>query len=88
MNSKENAVEEALAASAAAKATYIGGYGGAVLAWLSSANWLAVMGVFVGVMGLLVNTLFSYRRDKREAQLHDIKLQELSASKPPPPEVS
>lgn len=57
---------EVVGASAANKATAVGAVTGAV-GWLAKVNWLGLSGVFIAILGFLVNFYFQYRRDKREA---------------------
>lgn len=56
---------EVVGASVANKATAVGAVTGAV-GWLAQVNWLGLSGVFIAILGLLVNFYFQYRRDKRE----------------------
>ncbi len=50
--------------------TYVGGFGSAglstVFAWLGTSQAVAIVGIFVGVGGFLVNIFFNWRRDRRE----------------------
>lgn len=57
---------EVVGASVANKATAVGAVTGAV-GWLAQVNWLGLSGVFIAILGLLVNFYFQHRRDKREA---------------------
>lgn len=57
---------EVVGASVANKATAVGAVTGAV-GWLAQVNWLGLSGVFIAIIGLLVNFYFQHRRDKREA---------------------
>lgn len=57
---------EVVGASVANKTTVAGAVTGAV-GWLAHVNWIGLSGVFIAILGFLVNCYFQYRRDKREA---------------------
>lgn len=79
MDSREQAqvVGEAVAASAASKAMY-GGAGGAVLAWFASSEAAVIVGIAIGLIGLIVNTYFQWKRDLRERTEHKARMALLS----------
>ena len=56
-------------------------YAGAVgtgLAWaLSVEGIVALSGLFIAVVGFFVNCYFSFRRDKRQQELHDLQVKAL-----------
>ena len=45
--------------------------------WLSQVNWIGIVGVLVAVLGLIVNTYFQARRDRREAAESDARIQSI-----------
>lgn len=57
---------EAFGAAIAAK-TAQGGAVAGVFGWLINVNWIGLMGVLIGLLGLAANFYFQRRRDKREA---------------------
>lgn len=44
------------------------------LSWLGSINWVGLISVLVAVAGLIANVYFSYRKHKREEELHQFTL--------------
>ncbi len=44
------------------------------LGWLTSNTLIALVGLLMAILGFIVNLYFQHRRDKREAQLHDMKM--------------
>lgn len=72
--SRAEIIHDALAASAASKATQVGGWGGALLAWMGSSEAAVLFGILIGVMGLVVNIYFSNRRDAREQREFEARM--------------
>lgn len=56
---------EAVGAAVASKVTQGGAVAG-IFGWLVQINWIGLMGVLIGLMGLGANLYFQHRRDKRE----------------------
>lgn len=44
------------------------------LSWVGSINWVGLISVLVAVAGLIANVYFSYRKHKREEELHQFTL--------------
>jgi len=66
--------------------------GGAVtigFGWALSHNMIAFIGLSLTIAGFFVNLLFQRRRDRREKEMHELKLQEvyLENRKKPQPKV-
>lgn len=63
-------------ASVASKTTYMGattvGFG-----WWFTNEAAVISGIVLGTLGLLTNIFFRYRADKREREIHNLKVQEL-----------
>lgn len=70
-------IQDALAASAASKATQIGGWGGALLAWLGTNEAAVIAGILIGLLGLAVNVYFSNRRDAREQREFEARMRKM-----------
>lgn len=66
MAGKTEVAAEVLGASLGNK-TMAAGAGAGFLGWAAGFNWLGLCGVVVAVLGLLANTYFQLRRDRREA---------------------
>lgn len=56
---------EAVGAAVASKVTQGGAVAG-IFGWLVQINWIGLMGVLIGLMGLGANLYFQHRRDMRE----------------------
>lgn len=65
------------ASGTAAKATYAGGALSAVGGMALSNEAIALIGVALAVMGWVTQVYFGLRRDKREAEEHDLKMIEI-----------
>lgn len=59
---------EELASSIASKSMG-GGAATSVLGWISSNEGIALIGLGITVAGFIVNFIFQFRRDKREAEM-------------------
>lgn len=46
--------------------TILGGAATGIVGWLTSINWIGLVGTLVAVIGLLANIYYQHRRDKRE----------------------
>lgn len=53
------------------------GASGAVLGWLFSQEGLAVLGVFVAIIGLMVNWYYKYQENTRARLEHELRVREL-----------
>lgn len=69
---------DAAISSVASKTTTGAGVVGFV-GFMASINWLGVSGVFIAVMGLLVNLCFQRRRDSRDRDRHKWECEEHQA---------
>mgnify|MGYP003604441619 CR=1 FL=1 len=68
--------KEVLITSVSSKATQAGA-GVTVFAWLTSDQALGAIGLFVGVVGLIINWHYKRKDDKRAQELHDKQMGEL-----------
>lgn len=59
---------------AVGKTATFSGAGAAFVFGLSANEFAALMGVVVGIIGLIVQSYYNRRRDKREQELHAVKL--------------
>jgi len=57
--------------------TISGGALAGLIGWASQINWIGLTGALVAVGGLVVSFYFQHKRDKRESELHQAKLQDL-----------
>jgi hypothetical protein len=73
---------ETLMTSLATKGT-IGGAGISLLGGITETELAAVSGLLVAVVGLGVNIFFQLRRDRREAELHEVQLLRVSPKDAP-----
>lgn len=62
------------AAISTAQTTTISSAAVGFLSWLGSINWVGLISVLVAVAGLIANVYFSYRKHKREEELHQFTL--------------
>ncbi|OFS84477.1 hypothetical protein HMPREF3144_06430 [Oligella sp. HMSC05A10] len=62
------------AAISTAQTTTIGSAAVGFLSWLGSINWVGLISVLVAVAGLITNVYFSWRKNKREEELHQFTL--------------
>lgn len=58
---------EAVGVAVASKVTQGGAMAG-IFGWVVQINWIGLMGVLIGLMGLAANLYFQNRRDKRETR--------------------
>lgn len=65
------------AATTAAKATYAGGALSAVGGIALSSETIALIGLVLALLGWVTQVYFSVRRDRREAEEHDLRVLEL-----------
>lgn len=74
----ENATQaaEATAAAVASKATYTGGAAG-LAGFLTQTDWLGLLGVGIALTGLIISFYFSYQRNQREKEEHEIRMRQL-----------
>ncbi|HEN9541216.1 TPA: hypothetical protein U9I79_003564 [Acinetobacter baumannii] len=52
-------------------ATNIAGGGMVLVGGLSTTEWMAVLGGFCAVIGLIIQAIAAYRKDQRDEELHD-----------------
>lgn len=64
---------EEIATSVASKSMG-GGAATSILGWISSNEGIALIGLGITVAGFIVNFIFQFRRDKREAELLKLKM--------------
>ncbi|ENV48111.1 hypothetical protein P255_00990 [Acinetobacter brisouii CIP 110357] len=64
MSADQTAIE-ATASAVATKITY-GGGAASFFGFVTAINWLSLIGVTVAVLGLIINTYFQIKRDRRE----------------------
>lgn len=62
------------AAVSLSSSTTIGAGAVGFLSWVGSINWVGLISVLVAVAGLIANVYFSYRKHKREEELHQFTL--------------
>lgn len=63
-------------AAVGSKVTYAGA-GTSVAGWLFSSEFGMLAGLFLGVVGLLVNVYFKRRQDAREQMEHEARMRKL-----------
>lgn len=61
--------------------TILGGAATGIVGWLTSINWIGLIGAFVAIVGLMVNIYFQHRRDKREQLETAARIEALRAGK-------
>jgi hypothetical protein len=66
---RENIVEKLSVAG-----TQVGAWG-SVFAWFASNESAVVFGILIGVLGLLINLFFAWRRDRRETRAHEMMVE-------------
>jgi len=57
-------------------ATNIAGGGMVLVGGLSTTEWMAVLGGVCAVVGLIIQAVAAYRKDKRDEELHDKRMHE------------
>lgn len=62
------------AAIIGAQRTTEGGAAVGVIGYLTSINWLGLTGLLIAVIGLWVQFHFQRKRDRREEELHRVKM--------------
>lgn len=76
-----SADQTALEATASAVATKVT-YGGGITSFfglITSINWLSLIGVIVAVLGLIINTYFQIKRDRREEAESNARMKSYSS---------
>ena len=76
MSEHTQAAVEATIVATSQKMTVAGG-GASFLGWVASIDWLAFVGIFIALVGLVINIYFSYQRNKREQKEHDLRMIQL-----------
>ncbi len=74
----ETATDVAIA-SVASKTTYMG-VGSVGFGWLMTNEAAVVGGLIVGVTGLLINWWYKRKADKREEEMHKLRIKEFTNS--------
>lgn len=64
---------EATVSTIASKTTYAGA-GTSVVGWFASNEFAVIGGLVIGFAGLIVNWYYKHKRDKREQEEHEIKM--------------
>lgn len=57
----------------------IAGSAGTLVGWITSSDFGVLAGIFIGVVGLLVNWYFKHRQDKRAELSHRAYMERLRA---------
>lgn len=65
------------------KVTYTGA-GTGILGFLTSSQFLGLIGVLVALAGFLVNWYYKHKEDLRREQAHAKRMRELAAGRPDP----
>ena len=75
-------IQHSLEASVSAAASKATGAGSAVtvVGWLTSSNFGMWAGIVIGVAGLIVNSYFKHKSDKRAAEAHKAYMRKLDNS--------
>lgn len=63
--------------SAGSKATYAGA-GMTGVGWLFTSEAAIAVGIFVGVIGLIVQIIFGVRKDRRDQEFHRARMRSLN----------
>lgn len=71
---QQSPVVEATATALATKLGMGGGSAASAVGWLASNNTVVVTGLFVTILGFLINLYFQRRRDKRETRESELKM--------------
>lgn len=71
----ETVVDNTLVA-AASKVTYLGS-GSTVIGWLLSSEFAVLSGLLIGIAGFIVNWYYRREADRREKQLHELRVKRL-----------
>lgn len=58
-----------------------GGAATSMLGWMTSNEGIALIGITITLLGFIVNFVFQIRRDRREKELHKVKLIAIKAGK-------
>lgn len=73
MDTTKEIAYEATMATVGSKATY-GGASATVASWFLSSEFGMLMGIFIGVVGLVVNVYYKHKEDKRRQEEHDRRM--------------
>lgn len=73
MDTNKELAFDATMAAVGSKATY-GGASTTVASWFVSSEFGMLMGIFIGVIGLLINFYFKHKEDKRRQEEHDRRM--------------
>jgi hypothetical protein len=74
---------ETVATDISSKVTYTGA-GTGILGFITSSQFLGLVGVLVALAGFLVNWYYKHKEDLRREQAHQRRMQDLAANKPDP----
>jgi heme/copper-type cytochrome/quinol oxidase subunit 2 len=73
MDTNKELAFDATMAAVGSKATY-GGASATVASWFVSSEFGMLMGIFIGIIGLLINFYFKHKEDKRRQEEHDRRM--------------
>jgi len=74
---KETKVDRPTAQTAAEMTTYSGSAVAAVAGWFSLSQLGVIVGIITALIGLAAQIYFSVRRERRERELHKLKVEQL-----------
>ena len=77
MSETTAAVAETSAAALGSKATVTGGAASAA-GFFMGIDWMGWVGIGVAVLGLLINVYFSWQRNQREKEIHELTKRKLN----------
>ena len=75
MSDKVNLIAET-ASVGASRATIGGGFAGAA-AFFAGINWIGWLSLGIAILGLMINWYFSWLRNKREQEIHELTKRKL-----------
>lgn len=73
MNDIHEHTADAVVASVASKATYVGA-GTSFIGWLTTSEAGVAVGIILGIVGFIVNLYFKRREDRRQQEQHDAQM--------------
>ncbi|WP_180115106.1 MULTISPECIES: holin [unclassified Acinetobacter] len=77
MSETTAAVAETSAAALGSKATVTGG-AASFAGFFMGIDWMGWVGIGVAVLGLLINVYFSWQRNQREKEIHELTKRKLN----------
>lgn len=72
MSERVSLVAETSAAAIGSKASF-GGGAASFVAFFAGINWIGWLSLGIAILGLLINWYFSWQRNRREEELHELK---------------